>query len=192
MTNRALLAVTLVVAVAGCTGGQKQSTAAATASGEVATPGSIANLPQYPGAEKMSTQLTRAVTYCGYKMNMTMYQVPGAGASTVADWYAGKIGNPIRINANVQASNGSGGRTNIELLDPGGGYGVVVGQMHLSGQLAAAAKKAGLDKTTIGTITYDPPISSGDMQMLVQAAGGDKAAVGRMKAKCGNGTAPTR
>jgi hypothetical protein len=192
---RACFSAMLLLAIAGCFGRQTTTTQtqssattapAPSASAEVATAGGAAatSLPVYPGAVKMSTQLARTFTYCGYKMNMTMYQVHGPSGRTVADWYAGKITNPVRINANVEGRTGA--QTNTELFDPNGAYGVVVQQMIFSGQLAAAAKKYGADKTTIGIVTYDPAISSSDMQIFALAAGGDKAAFARMKAKCGS------
>lgn len=207
--HRALAALVLAVAMTGCSGGQNSTTQtqpqqtgatpaaagasaapAATATAEVASAGTqnAANLPLYPGAVKATTQFTKAITYCGYKMSMTMYQVPGLVAPTVADWYAGKIANAIRLNAS--ASAGMGSSTNFELLDPGGAYGVAISQMHFSKAMENLAKRYGVpQKTTIGVLTYDPPISSDDLQTFAQAAGGDQtvkaAARARMKAKCG-------
>ncbi|MEO6835423.1 MAG: hypothetical protein ABI231_05885, partial [Candidatus Tumulicola sp.] len=79
---------------------------------------------------------------------------------------------------------------NYEIFQPDGSGAAVVTQMHFPGNLGKAAKTIGADETTFATETFDPPLSSDVITLLVQGAGSDasakQAAREQLKAKCGD------
>lgn len=198
--SSALLAAVLAAAVAGCSSnsqnaGQQSSSAPAnaaatetagtapvTAATTAAAPAAAAPLDVYPGATKLPTQMRGSVSFCNTKMTTIVYRVGGANAETVAGWYAAHVPGGIRINIPVDANS-----TTIEIFEPGGQAAAAITQMHYDPRLAAAAKSLGADRTTLGLVTFDPPLSSDWIDTIRAAESGDAAARARMKAKCGSG-----
>lgn len=194
--SSALLAAVLAAAVAGCSSssqnaGQQSSSApanaaatetAGTAPVTAATTAAAAPLDVYPGATKLPTQMRGSVSFCNTKMTTIVYRVGAANAETVAGWYAAHIPGGIRINIPVDANS-----TTVEVFEPGGQAAAAITQMHYDPRLAAAAKSLGADRTTLGLVTFDPPLSSDWIDTIRAAESGDTAARARMKAKCGSG-----
>jgi hypothetical protein len=192
-TSLVLAGVVLVATVTGCSSSsgnasrqssaptENAGTAGSGATAEnAATTAAVAPLEVYPGATKLPTQMRGTFAFCGTKMTTVVYRVKDASAQTVAAWYASHIPGGIRAPIpNSPSSN------TIEIFQPGGRAAATITQMHFDPRLAAAAKGLGADQTTLGLVSFDPPLPDDWIDMVRAAAGGDAAAKARVKAKCG-------
>jgi hypothetical protein len=195
----ALTAAVFAVAIAGCSSnsqGSNQNSSApanggttATANGAPATPATAASaqaasvsLEVYPGATELPTQMHGSIAFCGTKMTTVAYRVNGASAETVAAWYGSHIPGGIRITLPVE-----NGDTVMEVFEPGGQAAAAISQIHFDPRLAAAAKSLGADRTTLGLVAFDPPLSTDSIGLIRSAAGGDASARARIKAECASG-----
>ena len=151
-------------------------TIATAAAPAVAAPPTLA---LYPGATKLPRQMSEAIQFCGTKMTTVAYRVPNVSAQTVAAWYASHI--PGGITVRIRKPND----TLIEVFEPDGHAGAVITQMHFDPQLASAAKSIGADRTGLGIVTFDPPMSADKIDREGKAANGDASAKAKLKAQCG-------
>jgi hypothetical protein len=166
-----LLILNLAIIVAGCSSnssdGHQRATGepASAAAPAAARPAEAApaRLSVYPGATKLPTQMRDAIPFCGTKMTTVVYRVPDANAQTVAAWYASHISG--RITVTILKAND----TVVEVFDPDGRAAAAISQMHFDPRLASAAKGLGADRTSLGIVTFDPPMSSDMIAMVGKA-----------------------
>jgi len=199
MKQAILVILGIWFAVAGCARGSNsssqaastqqptvaQATAAAQASGPVpvSTGEAVASgLPVYPGATKMvypgapkigamaNVTVTR---WCGHKVSVASYDV-NASFDTVANWYSARIPGGIRVSRTFPM-----GLKITQIFEPNGAGAAGVTQTHFAGVTAVHVSLA----------TYEPALSSAELQTMQQVAGPDspakRQALARMKAKCG-------
>ncbi len=143
------------------------------------------DLPIYPGATKIPTQMKGGFENCGHKIDIIAYET-AANAKAVAKWYEGKIASAAVID---QSTTDTGDvEMQIAVLKPDGSEGVNLHQSVLgNGGLQAAAKQLGTDKTSIGLTTFTPPLGAGYIALETRAVHGDAAARAQLKAACPNG-----
>jgi hypothetical protein len=192
------IAFAILLAAAGCSssdrGTQARDTGAAntqTTHGDRAA--ASAALPIYPGATKLrlpSGAQSMDLTVCGSKMRIVDYKVSGADAATIMRWYAERISGGLRVA--VSFDSGS----SVSIYRPDGSAAATAVQVRYDPALASAAKSIGADATTLGIVTYDPPLSHDILQSLQRYASGDaadkKAARAELKSKCPDLASMTR
>ena len=140
------------------------------------------NLPIYPGAVKLATQLTSTYSTCGHKMGLVSYDSATDG-KTVAKWYESKI--PGAVAVDLSKTDSGSVDTEIEVFTPDASEGAVIHQMSMTNsKLQAAAKSIGADKTGIGLETFDPPLGADYLSLVKQAKHGDAAAKSALTARC--------
>jgi hypothetical protein len=185
------LMLSLAIIAASCSsnssdGHQRATNAPASAAARAAaTPAEAApaTLAVYPGATKLLTQMRDAISFCGTKMTTVVYRVPDVNAQTVAAWYASHIAGGITVT--IPKAND----TVVEVFEPNGRAAAAISQMHFDPRLASAAKGLGADRTSLGIVTFDPPMSSDMIAMVGKAANGDTSAKAQLKAQCGQSAA---
>ena len=209
MKSSLTLALGIVLATAGCGGGggasgqranatQPPAVAQPPAAASPAAPNNapamgggsndaVTNLPVFPGAAKMPMRINGG-TFCNHKMSLAVYRANSASADQVADWYAGRMNGAIKLNIGKQMGGGAA-VTGYTLVDPSGADAASVSQTHFGPSMGKMAQTMGANRTTIGLVTYNPPLSPAEMQMMRDITGGDAAARQRaraqLKAKCG-------
>lgn len=191
--NRTAL-VALLIAAAGCSGSHAngtngQSSGQQTA-GQSTTAENPANLPLYPGAARLSMQMSRPVKACGTTARMTIYTVKDVDSATVSKWYDQQIANGIHLTDNGQVQSKYGAATHSVIFKPDGTGSVVLVQMQFtSPHIATIAKTLGANRTTIAIENFDPPVPREIMAMLQKGNQGDAAskdaAREQIKEKCG-------
>ena len=140
-------------------------------------------LPVYPGAVRLKAAgVPAAINVCGSTMRMVDYKVGDAGPSTIAQWYAARIPGGLRVI--VPFDNGS----SVSIYRPDGSAAATTVQIHVDPALARAIKSIGSDATTLGIVTFEPPLSPDVLQLLQRYANGDssdkKASRAALKSKC--------
>lgn len=144
--------------------------AAATANDDPPAPNGA--LPIYPGAEKLKLppgMPPLEVNKCGSKMRVVDYKAGVVDPAAIANWYAAHIPGGIR----VAGTFASGSFDSVYAPD---------------GSAIATAIRMSDRATTLGIVTYQPPLSHDMLQLIVRYANGDEAAKKsareELKAKC--------
>ncbi|MEO9262554.1 MAG: hypothetical protein ABI282_00525 [Candidatus Baltobacteraceae bacterium] len=203
MQRSLVLALGLVVAIAGCSGKSESSGKSGSTSGEsstaasptgtrAATAGSVtvAALPVYPGATKFASSFMRTITVCAHKVTPIVYR-SGDSADKVVGWYVQHMPGALKVQLPGGETGNGTGMTGAFLLNHDGGSSVVVEQMHL-GSLEKTAQRFGLaDKVIVGLTRYDPALSPEEVQLIEQAGSGNAdikaSAKAAFKKRCGSG-----
>lgn len=154
---------------------------AATTTGAQAV-AATSNLPIYPGATALATQLKRTFSTCGHEIRLVSYK-SAADGKTVAKWYESKI--PGAVVVDLSKTDSGSVDTEIEVFTPNTSEAAVIHQMSMtSSTLQAAAKSIGADKTGIGLETFDPPLGADYLSLVKRARHGDAAAKSALTARC--------
>ena len=136
--------------------------------GALASLQSPSNIPVYPGAMKLPTQMTSPTKACGHEMMVIVYRST-AGAESVRQWYAGKMPGSTTLKITSPSSGVSG----FLVVAPGGATAVSI------------SRPPAEAKTLIGLYAYDPPYGARDIALLRGAQQGDPGARATLKRLCG-------
>ncbi|MHB8434140.1 MAG: hypothetical protein ACYC8W_04560 [Candidatus Tyrphobacter sp.] len=177
MKRSILVILGISLAVAGCARGDSSSNQSASTQqptvAQATAAAQASGLPVYPGATKMAAMANLTVTRCGHKIAVASYDV-NASFDTVANWYSARIPGGIRVSRTFP-----GGLRITQIFEPNGAGVAGVTQTPF----------AGVTAVHVGLGTYEPALSSAELQTMQQVAGPDspakRQALARMSAKCG-------
>ncbi|MEO7039097.1 MAG: hypothetical protein ABI186_03605 [Candidatus Elarobacter sp.] len=149
----------------------------------VAGTSTASSLPVYPGATKKEIHMHGPLTVCGSKMSMTLYDAKAAAPAAVANWYKDHIAGAILVDVSPDTSS-----TAYSVFEPGGAASAAITKVNFAPALSKAAKSLGADTTSLGLVTYVPPLSHDVIALFENAARGGasakQAAREQLKAKC--------
>ena len=194
MKRPILLTLAVALALAGCSGSNSSSSQAQSAAGQATAAAgdnavAASDLPVYPGAAKTPFQMTHAITFCGHKVSMSLYEVKGADFDTVSNWYDAHISNAVKVTKSDDLGGGSGSHM-VEMFEPSGSGAAFVTQTHFAPAMDAMMKGRGGHSVHVGLTVYDPAFSPDEIHLMQDATGTDASAkqqaMAQLKAKCGN------
>ncbi len=123
-----------------------------------------------------------------------MYDVTGADAGTVTNWYVARIPGGARVDSKTNMGSGAS-VTYTEIFEPSGAGGAGVSYTNMGN---IPVPKTGPLKNAAGVhvvlVSYNPALSPDLMQEMHDAMGSDAtakaAAIAKIKAKCGPDSVP--
>ncbi len=204
MKRPVFLILGVALGLAGCGGSNSSSQSAAaqaTAAASVAEAPAAAgaanpsDLPLYPGATKSAFDGSGVtLKRCGFTISTTMYDVNGADAGTVTNWYVAHIPGGNRVDNKISMGNGASVAF-TEILEPSGAAGAGVSFTNMGN---IPVPKTGPLKNAGGVhvvlVTYNPALTPDMMQEMHDAMGTDpaakQAAIAKIRAKCGPNSVP--